>query len=111
MTDAYTENLADFGYRERVELEKILHAWNEFGLPDNFWGYDVKPAFNRNSGYVFLVNSEYQTAMLNGDKLELWHFLPYSGEEGFLADLLAFNADELHPDDLEYLNQYKTEGV
>jgi hypothetical protein len=110
MNDAYTENLADFGYRERVELEKILHAWNEFGLPDEFYGQDVKPAFNRNSGYVFLVNSEYQTAMLNGDKLELWHFLPYSGEEGFLSDLLELNLDELHPDDLEYLNQYKQEA-
>ena len=107
MNDFYTEDLSKFGYRERVELEKILHAWNESGLPADFWDSEVKPAFNMNSGYVFLINSEYQTCMLRGDSLEVWHNLPYSGEEGFILDLMEdLDASSLHPDDVEYIQQY-----
>jgi len=106
MQDFYTEDLSKFGQRERIELEKILHAWNEYGLPSDFWDNDVRPAFNMNSGYVFLVNSEYQCCMLCDDNLEVWHTLPYSGEEGFMFDLQDLDRDTLHPDDVEYLEQY-----
>ena len=104
---AYTENLADFGHRERVELVRLLDAWNNNGLPEGFDCEGVRPAFNANSGNVFLVNAEYQTAMLSGDALELWHFLPYSGQEGFLSDLLdELEPESLNAEDLEYLQQY-----
>lgn len=104
---AYTENLADFGQRERFLLAELLNAWNANGLPDGFDCEQVRPAFNANSGNVFLVNAEYQTAMMNGDTLELWHFLPYSGQEGFLSDLLdELEPDSLNAEDLEYLQQY-----
>ena len=109
MNDFYTEDLSKFGHRERVELEAILHAWNEHGLPSDFWDKDVRPAFNMNSGYVFLVNSEYQVCMLcegTPDTLEIWHTLPYSGEEGFMFDLADLDRASLHPDDVEYLEQY-----
>jgi hypothetical protein len=107
MQETYTEDLSKFGYRERVELERILHAWNENGLPDGFECEQVRPAFNMNSGNVFLVNADYQTAMLNGDTLELWHFLPYSGQEGFLSDLLEeCDPASLNAEDLEYLQTY-----
>lgn len=64
----------------------MLSAWNDQGLPKGFYNEEVKPMFNRNSGYVFLVNSEYQTAMMNGDKLEIWHNCPNCGHEGFSED-------------------------
>ena len=100
----YTENLADFGIREIGELNEILTAWIENGLPNGFENSSVRPAFNKNSGYVFLVNDEYQVAMLNDNKLEIFHSLPYCGEEGFLADLIAENErDCLHSDDIEYI--------
>ena len=103
----YTENLADFGYREIKELNRIFTAWLDKGLPDGFDLEQVRPAFNMNSGYVFLVNQELQTAMMNGDTLELWHILPYSGNEGFLSDLLdECDPTSLHADDLEYLQDY-----
>lgn len=106
----YTENLADFGHRERVELVELLNAWNTNGLPDGFDCEGVRPAFNANSGNVFLVNAEYQTAMMNGDTLDLWHFLPYSGQEGFLSDLLdELEPESLNAEDLEYLQQYAPE--
>jgi len=42
---------------------------------------------NIQSGYVFLTNSEFQVAMMNGDKLEVFYTDFETGEEGFLEDL------------------------
>jgi hypothetical protein len=107
MNEVYTEDLSKFGYRERKELEMILNAWNNDGLPSEFWDSEVKPAFNMNSGYVFLVNSEYQVCMLtDSGELEIWHSLPYNGEEGFLSELIELDPSSLHPDDVEYIQQY-----
>ena len=108
MDHGYTENLAEFGYREIKELRDILDAWVNHGLPDNFYGDGVKPAFNKNSGYVFLVNSDYDVVMLTSEgKLERWYMLPYSGEEGFLDDLLELDQESMHADDIEYLQDIK----
>lgn len=110
MENVYTENLADFGSRERAMAAKIL----ALPLPSGFYDSGVKLAFNRNSGFVFLVNEDYQAAMLNDDsgKLELFHNTPYDGEEGFLSDLLAVTPSEYHEKDAEYIRQAaENEGV
>jgi hypothetical protein len=88
----YTENLADFGSRERAMAGELLSA----DLPRNFNAVGVRVAMNMNSGYVFLVNDDYQVAMMNGYHMAIFHTTPYHGHEGFLEDLL----NELHPDDL-----------
>lgn len=82
-----TTNLAEFGYRELTKVRDLLTAMIDAGLPDDFYDYGVVPMFNKHSGCVFLTNSEYQTAMLNGEKLETWYFLSYHGNEGFAEDL------------------------
>lgn len=107
--NTYTENLGDFGVRERRMAAELLGQ----PLPEGFSDDGVKVAFNRNSGFVFLVNADYQCAMMNGDTLEIFHSTPYNGHEGFLSDLLEeFDPDELHHEDAEYLrNAAKTEGV
>jgi hypothetical protein len=88
-----------------------LNAWVNHGLPDNFYGEGVRPAMNKNSGNVFLVNSDYDVAMLTCEgKLEKWHTLPYSGEEGFLDDLLALDREDMHEDDIDYL-RYQADHV
>jgi hypothetical protein len=69
-TKTYTEDFADFGARERGMVRDILDAWNKQGLPEDFNDDGVRPAFNLNSGNVFLVNSDYQVAMMNGENLE-----------------------------------------
>jgi len=81
-----TTDLADFGSRERALMIDLLNAWREQGLPDDFEYDEVRVMMNRNSGYVFLTNSEYKTAMMNGDKLELWHNCGNCGNEGFAED-------------------------
>ena len=84
----YTEDLKDFGAREYQELQKILNAWfNGKGLPRYFEYNNVRPAFNLSSAYVFLVNDDYQVAMLNGEDLELFYSCPECGNEGFEEDL------------------------
>ena len=84
-----TTNLTDFGYRELEMLEELIKAMREQGLPEDFYDEEVHPMMNQNSGNVFLTNSEYQVAMMNGDKLESFYWLSYHGIEGFLGDLMC----------------------
>jgi hypothetical protein len=97
---SYTENLADFGYIEREEAGRLLLA----RFPDPFSAEGVRVAFNTLSGFVFLVNDDYQCAMFNDGQLEIFHSTPYQGNEGFISDLMAENL----PDDL---NQYDAEYI
>lgn len=111
-SNVYTENMADIMACsiERKEVQSIITAWNEHGLPDNFYLENVRFAYNRNSGYVFLVNDDYQCAMMNGDELEMFYTSPYDGHEGFINDLLqSYNdgLDSWHEDDIEWLNDIK----
>ena len=101
--DPYTENLADFGMRELEELRDILTAWIDNGLPDDFYDEEVRPAFNRNSGYVFLTNSEYQVAVLEGNNLRSFYTTPYSGHEGTYYELLDQYDETWEVEDLEYV--------
>ena len=106
MNDIYTEDFAEIMQcsRERHLALNIMKAWNEHGLPDRFDDFGIRLAFNRNSGNVFLVNEDGQVAMMNHDKLEIWHVLPCSGEEGFLED---FNTEaDYHQSDAEYLQDW-----
>ena len=70
-----TTNLSDFGYRELAMLEELLKAMREQGLPDDFYDEEVHPMMNKYSGNVFLTNSDYQVAMMNGDSLESFYTL------------------------------------
>jgi hypothetical protein len=72
--------------------EELLKAWRTRGLPDDFEDDAVTVSMNVNSGYVFLTNSEFQVAMMNGDldengKLESFYSCPECGNEGFAEDL------------------------
>lgn len=96
----YTENLADFGSRERAMAAELLAA----GLPAGFNDDDVKLAFNRDSGNVFLVNSDCQVAMMNGDSIEQFYSTPYACLEGFICDLLVENdPNDINSEDAEYI--------
>jgi len=104
--DNYTEDFADICScsRERQMLIDIMRAWGDHGLPDDFSDDRIRPAFNKNSGHVFLVNDDHQVAMLRDGRLESWYFCPYRGAEGFF-DELAEQYGKMHPDDQEYLRQ------
>ena len=112
-SNVYTENLADIMacYVERKEVQNIITAWNEHGLPNDFYEEGVKFAFNKNSGNVFLVNDEYQCAMMNEDKLDIWYSSPYHWHEGFINDLFEeymSDTDAWHIEDAEWLLDIKS---
>jgi len=81
-----TTDLADFGFRELHEAGNLLKAYASNGL-EGFTHDEVRVMMNRNSGNVFLVNSDYQVAMMNGNDLELFYSCPECGHEGFLEDM------------------------
>lgn len=108
-----TTNLSDFGYRELGILKDLISAMLEQGLPDNFSDSDVVPMMNTYSGNVFLTNSEYEVAMLNGEDLEVFYTLSYYGTEGFASDLYdEFKDGNIEQEDLEQLADIlETEGM
>ncbi len=82
-----TTDLSKFGYREWEILRDTLDAMIKHGLPKDFENEGVHPMFNMNSGNVFLTNSEYQVAMMNGEKLEMFYMCPECGHEGFKDEI------------------------
>lgn len=105
MSDYYTEDFAEIMScaRERKLALEILMAWDRDGLPhEHYYDQGIRFAFNRNSGHVFLVNDDFQVAMLRDGKLEEFYTTPYDGHEGFFDELVPeFN--DMHPDDQEWL--------
>lgn len=87
MRETTTTDFSKFGSREREMSEELLRAWREQGLPDDFDNNEVTIMLNLMSGYVFLTNSDYQVAMMNGDNLESFYTDFETGEEGFKDEL------------------------
>jgi hypothetical protein len=102
-----TTNLAEFGYRELKKVRDLLDAMIKEGLPQDFENDGVHPMMNQNSGNVFLTNSEYQVAMMNGDKLESFYSCPQCGHEGFKDEM----EHEGNRDCQEYLESIGIEAV
>ena len=90
-----TTDLAKFGQSELKELELLLTAMREHGLPKGFDSDGVVPMFNMDSGYVFLTNDQYEAAMLCDGKLEKYYDCPECGCEGFASDFIDINNHHL----------------
>lgn len=89
MSGNVTSDLSNFGSYELTAAINLLEAINDEGFPEGFYTSGVVINFNTVSGKVFLVNSDYQVAMINEDtgKLEQWYWCPYCGHEGFKQDI------------------------
>ena len=114
-----TIDLSKFGYVELKETAKLLNAYIED--TEVLDGDGVKVEFNPNSGCVFLVDEDFNVAMLNTesipqyddigniashkdvDKLELWYNCPICGHEGFLEDMPHHSDDDYDEECQEYL--------
>ena len=68
-------------------------------------GY-IKVGFNTRTGYVFLIDEDFNVLLPNRGKLDLWITLPYSGEEGFYDSLMEIYED-FDEEDQEYLDSLK----
>lgn len=89
-----TTDISKFGWRERKMAADLLQASCAQGLPDDFEDDGVTLMMNMNSGNVFLTNSEFQVAMMNGNKLESWYNCPVCGHEGFKEDMMHEDSSE-----------------
>lgn len=106
MENVTTTDLAQFGMREIIEANKLLTAWINNGLPNDFYHDSVTIMMNKNSGNVFLTNSDYQVAMESDGKLYSFYVTPYNGLEGSYEDLME-QYEEMHEEDKEYMDQLK----
>jgi hypothetical protein len=78
-----TRDLMDFGTRELRIAAMLLSALKS---PKDYTfrlGEKVALEFNSKSGLVFLVDDNFNVAMLNGDRLEDWLICPQCNAEGF----------------------------
>lgn len=82
-----TTDLSEFGHRERKMAAQLLTASSDHGLPEDFYDDGVTVMMNKNSGNVFLTNSDFQVAMMNGDNLESFYSCPQCGHEGFKDEM------------------------
>jgi hypothetical protein len=82
-----TRDLMDFGYVELKEAGLLLSTLKTENDKTKFLGKNVTIEFNPNSGNVFLVDEDFNVAMMNDDKLEDWFFCHYCGHEGFLENM------------------------
>ena len=80
-----TTDFQHFGYREFGMAGDLLkaYAYN----PPSYLGDGVHIMFNINSGYVFLIDEDFNVAMMNGDKLEQFHNCSKCGGAGFAEDM------------------------
>jgi len=96
-----TSDFSKFGWRERRMAATLLTASCDQGFPEDFNDDEVTICMNTGSGNVFLTNSDYQVAMMNGDKLESFYSCPECGHEGF-KDEMQHNED--NPECQRYLH-------
>ena len=106
--NSVTYDLSDFGYCELKEAAKLLTAYIEHEDTGHYLdrlGNGVKIGMNRNSGYVWLEDEDFNILMLNdNDQLQQFYFLGYAGTEGSAADLWEkFEDGEIDPEDYEQL--------
>jgi hypothetical protein len=99
-----TTDLSKFGYRELEMVEELIKAKREQGLPEDFEENEVTIMMNQNSGNVFFTNSEFQVAMMNGDKLESFYVCAICGHEGFKEDMQHNEDDEECQEYLKEMN-------
>ena len=105
-TDNYLkEDFADFAeYEFDTAIELLIQYKNKKETFKNFYHKGVKPFVNKDSGKVFLSNSEYQVLMLNPEgNLEEFYSCPECGFEGFQDELVEDGNDCCR----EYIKSYE----
>lgn len=98
-----TQDLSDFGYREKEMAAELLRAHGSLNDNTKFLDDGVNVEFNPMSGCVFLVDREYNVAMMNGHILEDFHTCPNCGGEGLASDFREDNTDECCQEFADYL--------
>ena len=89
-----TQDFSDFGHVEREEAGLLLRTFGTSKDDTLFLENDIKVEFNPMSGYVFLVDGDYNCAMMNDDRLENFFSCPNCGGEGLQSEFREQNSDD-----------------
>jgi hypothetical protein len=81
-----TRDLSDFGQIERREAGRLLTTLGTVKDLTKFLGDGVAVEFNTYSGMVFLVDEDYNVAVMNGHNLEDFHSCPNCGNEAVSSE-------------------------
>lgn len=100
-TVTVTSDLSQFGFRELKMAAELLIAY--CANPPSQLGDGIHVCMNTSSGNVFLSDEEFNVAMLNGDKIEMFWACPECGREGF-ADEIGWNAEHYRCDAHDHLD-------
>lgn len=115
MNNEIIKGIGQLGRRERSEAIKLMVALDEgkyTALVENYFDFDNWDVYmNPNSGFVFLCDEEYNTVMMNGDKVDLFLNTPYHGCEGFFDELMEYDFLEMHPEDQDYMISMATDEM
>jgi len=87
--ETITKDLSKFGAREKDEARELLSKYGTNDDVTKYLGDGVEVWFNLYSGYVFLCDEEYNTAMIDDNgKLNDFLTCPNCGKEGFKYEIL-----------------------
>ncbi len=105
-----TRDLSKFGIVELKEAADLLTAYKtDNDKTEFFYGEEgVAVEFNPNNGDVFLVDNDFNVAMMADNNLEDWFVLSYAGHEGFLDNLIQMYRDGeiVDKEDIEQLTYF-----
>jgi hypothetical protein len=82
----------------------ILRALDRDGLPATMESDGLRIYLNRDSGYVFLSDSDYNVAVVDGSRLVGHYSSPYDGHEGTFSELVEILDDTWNSEDVEWLH-------
>tara|TARA_R100000697_G_scaffold83549_2_gene95614 strand:- start:97 stop:771 length:675 start_codon:yes stop_codon:yes gene_type:complete len=103
-----TSDLNKFGRREKDMMVDLFVLYRDNKITkiakDYFDFGTMKPAYNINSGYVFLTDDDYNVVMENDGMLDLFISTPYAGVEGFYDDLMEDEYFDMDEEDKEYMD-------
>lgn len=87
-----TRDLMDFGTRELRLAARLLSLLRTAQDRTMRLGEKVTPELNPDSGYVFLIDSDFNVAMVKDGALEDWTTCCECGAEGFISDMEKLNS-------------------
>jgi len=84
-----TSDLSKFTLEQLIEAGVIFNYLIKDGFPKDFDKNGIELVINKDSGFIFLTNSNYEVVMVNHNtgKLENWYTSPNDGREGFFNEL------------------------
>lgn len=105
MKNIVTNDIKEFGMRERLMARELLATYGTKKDKTNFLSDGINVFMNKNSGYVFLSDEEYNVAMMNGDVLEDFVNCPECGHEDFYSEFRKHGNDccQEYADDMGFI--------